>query len=180
MSEQIATGSNDLHTGETIRTFKGHYINVFDPKPESIDIEDIAHALSHVCRFGGHTKEFYSVAQHSIEVMELCSDDNKLSALLHDASEAYMCDMPRPIKRHLPDYKKVENGLMHAIAQRFDLPWPFSPEIKQKDSLMLEWEHEHLILNRGNANVLTPKAAKKKFLDCFWMLRTKPTINKHI
>lgn len=166
-TEQITTGSNDLHTGETIRTFKGHYINVFNPRQEDIDIEDIAHALSHVCRFGGHTPEFYSVAQHSLEVMWLVPDELKLEALLHDASEAYMCDMPRPIKRNMPEYKSVENNLMKSIAEKFDLKWPMPKEIKMADNKILEQEHHNIILKKDLSNVMAPRMAKVEFLLAF-------------
>lgn len=179
MSKQISTGSKDplheldgLYTGDTIRTFKGHYLNVFDPKPESIDIEDIAHALSHVCRFAGHTRIFYSVAQHSIEVMKMCSRENRLAGLLHDASEAYMCDLPRPIKRNLPEYKNIEENLMGVIAQKFGLEYPFHPEIKKADEYQLHIEYCFLMNTEASKNqkrldYMTFLDAKKLFLELF-------------
>lgn len=170
MSEQIKSGSNDLHTGETIRTFRGHYVNVFDPDPETIDIVDIAHALSHVCRFAGHTPIFYSVAQHSIQVSNLCHHEHKLAGLLHDASEAYLCDIPRPIKRHLQGYKAIEENLMRVIAGKFGLLWPLHSEVKDYDQVVLEREHRTLILNRDYVHAMSHSEAKERFLQKFYLL----------
>jgi len=157
--------NDELHTASTIRTFKGHYVDVFNPDPETIDIEDIAHGLSNTCRFGGHTYVFYSVAQHSSTVArhELMPEDLKLTALLHDATEAYMCDLPRPIKRHLPSYKEAEEKLMQVIANKFHLEFPFPKEIKAIDNLTLELEHEKIMLAR-NYPCLPPDQAKNEFM----------------
>jgi uncharacterized protein len=77
----------NLYEPDCIRTYTGLYINVFNPKPEMIEIEDIAHALSFQCRFGGHLPKFYSVAQHSLNCSYLVKEPAlKLTALLHDAS----------------------------------------------------------------------------------------------
>lgn len=149
MPEHIKQHSEDLHTGQTIRTFNGHYVNVFNPDPATIDIEDIAHGLSQVCRFAGHTYQFYSVAQHSVMVADLVPHGMRLEALLHDASEAYMCDMPRPIKRNMPQYKEIEEVLMAAIAKKFKIKYPFHKEIKEADNHMLEVEHKHIIIDRN-------------------------------
>jgi hypothetical protein len=89
--------------GPYIVTYTGRRFHFLDPKIDEISIEDIAHALSNVCRFTGHTKRFYSVAEHSCLVSALC--DNRLEGLLHDASEAYMSDLSSPLKMLVPDYK---------------------------------------------------------------------------
>ena len=124
---------NELYTERTILTFKGHYIDVFDPNPDHIDIEDIAHSLSLQPRWGGHTKEFYSVAAHSIMVCDELPVEYKLEGLLHDATEAYLCDIPKPIKRLLPDYVNLEKSLDLAIRMKFKLPLVSSKEIKVAD-----------------------------------------------
>ena len=81
-------------------TCTGRRVHIAAPLPEEIAVEDIAHALSHTCRFAGHTREFYSVAQHSVLVSELLEDRRaSLWGLLHDASEAYLHDLTRPLKR---------------------------------------------------------------------------------
>ena len=116
--------AENLFTPGCIRTFTGLYIDVFEPKPEMICIEDIAHGLSMQCRFGGQLPKFYSVAQHSIHCSEIVSDHLKLEALLHDASEAYLLDIPSPIKNRMPEYKAVEDRLMKAIAAKLGTKIP--------------------------------------------------------
>src|ERR1051326_5301684 len=122
-----------LNTTDTgaIMTFSGRWINPLNPRPEDIDIVDIAHALSNQCRFTGHTRFFYSVAQHSCLVSDECANPHKLGGLLHDASEAYLSDIARPIKAQ-PGfgevYKTCENKLMIAVAKRFSLDWDWEDD----------------------------------------------------
>ena len=108
-----------------IRTHSGIYVNIKNPTEDMIDIEDIAHSLAHQCRFGGHLPKLYSVAQHSV----LCAnilieqyDDPEVAfvGLMHDGSEAYLIDMPTPIKDLLPEYKILENNFMKVIAKKFN------------------------------------------------------------
>ena len=158
----------NLFTKDCIRTFTGIYMNVFEPTPEMICIEDIAHGLSHQCRFAGHTKEFYSVAQHSIHVAELAKDEFKLQALLHDSSEAYLLDMPGPIKKRLPEYCKIENNLMEVIAKKFGFEWPVNENVKGLDDLMLQWEWDFHILNKKPYQMpYSSGQAKEEFLKWF-------------
>jgi len=128
-----------------IKTFSGRYVNVFSPDPDDIVIEDIAHGLSMMCRFGGQMPDFYSVAQHSCMVADLCWGMDKLAGLLHDASEAYMLDIPSPIKKGLPDYKRVEKNLMRVIAEKFGFDYPLPPSVKNADHHMLITEMNGLI-----------------------------------
>lgn len=106
-----------------ITTHRGRRIDYKNFSAEDVKIEDIAHALSHVCRFGGHSSRHYSVAEHSLLVAEMVPDDMKLAALLHDASEAYISDIVSPVKRMLPDYRKLENQIELAIDEKFGLNW---------------------------------------------------------
>lgn len=131
-----------------IRTFTGKYIDVFNPDPEMICIEDIAHALAQTPRFGGHLKHFYSVAHHSMHCSELVRND-KLAALLHDASEAYLTDMPRPIKSQMPQYKEIENNLMVVISEKFGFAYPLSGEVKAADEQALKYEWQEFMLKGG-------------------------------
>lgn len=92
-----------MRTGEYIRTFTGRQFWPLDPRADEVEIKDIAHALSNMCRFNGHTKRFYSVAEHCVRVADLFRVEGKfgypgLLALLHDAAEAYLVDLPRPVK----------------------------------------------------------------------------------
>jgi hypothetical protein len=132
--------TQDLYKPDCIRTYTGKYLDVFNPDPEQIDILDIAHALANTCRFGGHTREFYSVAQHSIMVAELVPPELKLQALMHDAAEAYLTDIPTPIKKRLPGYVELEDNLMKVIAARFGFDWPMADEVKAADKAELEYE----------------------------------------
>jgi hypothetical protein len=100
-------------------TISGKKIVYDDLQPEMFDITDIAHALSNICRFGGHIEQFYSVAQHSVMVSKMVPKHLALAALLHDASEAYLSDIVRPAKRMLPQYKELELELQSVIEERF-------------------------------------------------------------
>ncbi len=155
-----------LDVPNCIRTFTGAYINVFDPNLDDIYIEDGAHAMSMQCRFGGHTKEFYSVAQHSMWVAERVPDRLKLAALLHDMPEAYLVDIPKPIKKGLDDYNKVEHTLMIAIATKFKFEYPFHKLIKKADRAALKYEWKNKVLN-NTFKSMTPSQAKKAFLKKF-------------
>ncbi|MBN9301656.1 MULTISPECIES: hypothetical protein [Dysgonomonas] len=138
----------------TIRTHSGLYMNVFAPTVDMICIEDIAHALSMLCRFGGHCSEFYSVAQHSLLCADLVPEEYKLEALLHDAAEAYLVDLPSPIKHRMPDYQTIEDKLMKVIAKKFDLVYPFPEVIHKADKDMLKYEWDALI--EGFNKFITP------------------------
>lgn len=160
----------NLYTPNCIRTVSGIYINVFEPTMDMICIEDIAHALSYQCRFGGHLPKFYSVAAHSLNCAYLMEDDSlKLAALMHDASEAYLLDIPRPIKQRLSNYKEVEDGLMTLIAKKYGFQWPLHPEVKKVDEQMLQAEWDCLMLNKETWNFPTKDeyATTKDFISMF-------------
>lgn len=160
----------ELFKTDCITTFTQKYVNVFDPKPEMFCIEDIAHALSHQCRFGGHLPEFYSVAQHSVICAKLASDKNKLTALMHDSSEAYLLDIPRPIKGRILNYYEIEDNLMKCLSSVFGFTHPMPNEVKEIDDLMLRNEWEALMLRNMEYPVpecWSPSSAKQKFLLMF-------------
>lgn len=137
----------NLYTKDCIRTASGLYMNVFEPTSEMVCIEDIAHSLTFQCRFGGHLPSFYSVAQHSLNCSYLIENPElKLAALMHDASEAYLLDIPRPIKQRLDNYKEIENVLMKVIAEKFGFAWPLHEDVKKVDELMLQTEWDCLML----------------------------------
>lgn len=104
-----------------IQTFTGKVFELFDPKPDQIDIRDIAHALALTVRFNGHSIVPYSVAQHSVLVASAVPAEMFLEALLHDASEAYVGDMVRPLKQTMHMYRDVEDKIQMAILRRFDV-----------------------------------------------------------
>lgn len=107
--------------GNWMQTFTGKQFYPLDAIVDDIDSTDIAHALSHICRYGGHVDRFYSVAEHCFLMSQAVRPENRLWALLHDATEAYIGDMVRPLKLHMPNYVDVEDRLMAVIAQRFGL-----------------------------------------------------------
>jgi len=136
VSEQrIQTSDNDnlrpvadatKRKGSFMQTWTGVEFYPLDARPDEIHIEDIAHALSMLCRYGGHGYQFYSVAEHSVHIYRWLLAQNyapgvRLAGLLHDATEAYLVDLPRPVKRSLPEYKEAESRLWGVIADRFEL-----------------------------------------------------------
>lgn len=167
--------SNDQRVGDWMQTYSGRAFWPLDPRPEEIELDDIAHALSLQCRFGGHCRWFYSVAEHSIwcalaavdpeETYEKCDSifdaaglmysriaqpaetteqlvqkQIALAMLMHDAAEAYLVDLPRPIKRSMPSYSTYEAAVELAIWQRFNLPLIDYYTMKAIDNRLLATE----------------------------------------
>jgi hypothetical protein len=156
----------------SIRTNSGTFVNVFDTNPDSIKIEDIAHALSRLPRFGGHLNRHYSVAQHSVLCAQMAkTKKDKKAALLHDGSEAFLLDMPTPIKARMGEYKQYEDKLMTIIFKKYDLEWPLSNNIKKIDRkmLLIEWDNLAVIDNK-EFKCWTPNKAKKEFLKLYKQL----------
>lgn len=132
----------------TIATFSGKWFDILDPQPNQIDIESIAHAESMLCRFTGHTRFHYSVAQHSLLGSYLVPEENALEFLLHDASESYIGDMSRPLKHQTAAgdaYQIVEFRIMRVIRNKFGLPEKQSEIIHKVDNLMLYTEKNQLM-----------------------------------
>ncbi len=134
----------DTRRGDWMQTASGLQFHPLDPRPEDICIEDIAHALSNLCRFGGHVRTFYSVAQHSVIVADLLPDRLKLAGLLHDATEAYLVDIPRPLKVALKEYQRIEHRLAAIIGQKFRVDFS-DPLIKRADNAALMAEARDLL-----------------------------------
>ncbi|AXF86793.1 hypothetical protein DTO96_102549 [Ephemeroptericola cinctiostellae] len=134
-----------------IQTVSGRYIDLYNPKPEDFCLEDIAHHLSHVCRFGGATWDFYSVAEHSMAVAFLLPARLSLAGLLHDASEAFLGDMVSTVKRTLPSYQYIEGVVQSAIYKQFDIDLSIEDAalVKHADLVVLATERAHLMPNDG-------------------------------
>lgn len=130
-----------MRQGDWIQTYTGKQYWPIDPKPEDVDIRDIAHALSMLCRFGGHCIRFYSVAEHSVHIARWLYPRHgayvALCGLLHDGTEPYVTDVPRPLKPSLAGYKKIEQRNWVAVALALGLPEELPPIIKEADSRAL-------------------------------------------
>lgn len=126
-----------MRKGDWLQTYTGKAFWPLDPRPEDVDIMDIAHSLAMQCRFNGRCKQFYSVAEHSIITAKFCSPENRLWGLLHDASEAYVSDVPRPLKPFIKGFKEIEDRITQVIAERFGLPWPMPAQVKEVGSRLL-------------------------------------------
>ena len=150
--ENVRLGMSDPKAGPPtpgpyLQTVSGRWVNPFDPDPDQIELSDIARALANQCRFGGHCRTFYSVAQHCVVVSELTeaeggSADDALAALMHDASEAYLGDLPHPIKHRRQlgaAFRRAEEPLERAIRDRFSIAGT-SAAIKRIDRVLLATE----------------------------------------
>lgn len=146
--------------GGCILTYTGATIYPLDPREDEVNIYDIAHALANICRYTGHVSSFYSVAQHSVLVSEACEDrvarpheqeetkQMALEGLMHDASEAYLGDVARPIKQNSyvgTLYTKAEDRLMAIIADKYGTTWPVPEIVKWADQLLLRTEQRDLM-----------------------------------
>lgn len=170
--------------GDWMQTYLGKCFWPLDPRPEEVFIEDIAHALAMRCRYGGHCKRFYSVAEHSVHLSFFVPAEHALWALLHDAPEAYSADVPRPLKRCLPYWKPMETRIMDAICLRFDLPFDEPDAVRYAD-LAITSDERAVLMNPCDqdwgalppalgANIVghDPMAAKVLFLNRFAELTT--------
>lgn len=144
------------YAGSWIITASGRRFDFARPDASMVDLGDIAHALSNLCRFGGHVRQFYSVAQHSVVVLDAAKSlESRRSVelgasavqqlLLHDATEAYMQDLVRPLKTLLPDYARMETRVWRVIAERFGLPVELHEIVQEADRVALETERRDLL-----------------------------------
>jgi hypothetical protein len=159
----------NLYTPNSIRTYTGKYFDFTVMDPDTICIEDIAHALSHMPRFAGHTQKLYSVAQHCVNACLLAPEHLKLDALLHDGIEAFIMDIPKPLKMLLPDYMALEDRLAGVFADKFQAFNMDCPEVKEIDKMLLEQEWHDVMLFLGpppfpNWN---PEYAERTFLKYY-------------
>lgn len=176
------------HDRTSIDTASGKRLNLEEPEPEQIDVADIASGLSKVCRFGAQANEFYSVAQHAVLVHDMvvkAAPELALATLHHDSHEAYMCDIPSPLKVLLdPTYSWISQKLDWAIAKRFGFRQPRASEsalLKSADEERLRVEAWHLLPDKGRAlaadrrwqthlptedwTVWSPEEAKERFRE---------------
>ena len=134
-------------------TFSGKKLDILNPHPNQIDLNDIARGLATECRYSGQIRRFYSVAEHSIQVARAAlhharrdgitgylQEDIVKQALLHDAAEAYIRDIPTPLKSLLPEYKAIENRLIEVIFERFNVGYPMHSIVKTCDARIISDE----------------------------------------
>jgi hypothetical protein len=167
--------------GDWIQTFTGKAVFPFEPTYDMIDIEDIAHGLAMTCRYGGHTNRFFSVAEHCCHLydwfIETEQFEDAFAALMHDAAEAYIGDVPRPIKKRLPEYLVAEAALEKVIFGKYGVPNPMPKSVKDADRRILADEKAVLLKALGSSIDLeplhvciqcwTPEAAEIQFLNRF-------------
>lgn len=177
----------DRVTESSIQTFTGEMFDIYYPDPEKINLPDIAHALSMLCRYGGHSRNFYSVAEHSVMMADYFDQrgeqDLARVALLHDATEAYMGDLVRPLKMSLSmvRYREVEAQLQAVIYEKFRLPPEHPLEVKDADLRICNDERVVLMLPRPwtidgllplgvDIQCWSPIQAEQIWADTFWRL----------
>lgn len=170
-----------------IQTYTGRKFHYYDPHPDQLHIDDIAHALSNNCRFNGHTREFYSVAQHSVivaELVELIDPEHAACGLMHDAPEAVVSDVPKPFKESISHaFGPVEDAVWKTVAEKYGLPPEMPKAVKTADfqALLLEksqllpvhveWpgvtEEMYLSLPKYVIEPVGPDESKAMFMDKF-------------
>lgn len=173
---------NDIAPDTTyICTYLGNRFYPLEGRIDQVHLEDIAHGLAYQCRFNGQTSEFYSIAQHSLMVADIISAEHpelRLAALLHDASEAYLGDVVKPLKALLPDYKDIERRVEEIIAKAYGISDIFNPLIKRADMIALATEKRDLMPHsaedwsylkgyeplRDAITAWSPEQAKRAFL----------------
>ncbi len=164
-----------------IHTFTGKHFEPLNPNPDLIDIRDIAHALSMQCRYVGHCRDLYSVGEHSVRVSQACANKDALAGLLHDAPEAYLHDLARPIKRAegMEKYREAEDNLWLMIARKFDLPAVIPGSVHRADNLLLNteardlfdrtpaWADRTMVQPHTIRPLTSPRAAETWFMERF-------------
>lgn len=170
--------------GDFMQTYTGRKFWPMDPRPQEVCIRDIAHSLSLQCRYAGHCRRFYSVAEHSVLIARwLRGQTNAQTALwglLHDASEAYLIDVPRPVKPFLSGYKSAEENVMAAICQRFGLPLEMPAAVHEADEriiadelvnlVRMQWHARHTDCLGVTLQYWSPAEAEEEFLETFYAL----------
>lgn len=184
-----------------ISLLSGGRFNYNKPEESDVTIEDIASALSNVCRFSGHLPRFYSVAQHLVNASRIVPEQDAFTALMHDTAEAFTNDLPTPLKWALPVFKDLEVSIESAMGKKFGFTYPYPQTVKDADTTMLllekryvkedksEWplyedlERELLkpanlvrLLNTVDLESWQPRRAKREFMERYEELRAEEVI----
>jgi uncharacterized protein len=170
-----------------ISLLSGGQFNYNKPEESDVTIDDIASALSNVCRFSGHLPRFYSVAQHLVNTSRIVPVELAFTALMHDTAEAFTNDLPTPLKWALPIFKELEGKIESAMGNKFGFQFPYPPEIKEADTTMLILEKYYVkeddsvwpnyekytkayvepFRNKVDLDSWQPRRAKREFLERF-------------
>lgn len=175
-------------TDQWISLLSGGTFNYNRPQDSNVTIDDIASALSNVCRFSGHLPRFYSVAQHLVNTSKIVPEHLAFDALMHDTAEAFTNDLPTPLKWAFPIFKELETNIEAAMAKKFGFNFPYDPAVKQADTEMLILEKiyvkgdnsvwpnyegvkvDHLV-HLVDLDSWQPRRAKREFLERFEELK---------
>lgn len=173
-----------------IGLLSGAQFNYNRPEESDVTLDDLASALSNICRFSGHLPAFYSVAQHLVNCSRLVPDESAYDALMHDTAEAFTNDLPTPLKWAFPIFKELEVSIESAMAKKFGFTYPYSDAVKKADTEMLileklyvkndhrVWPHyegievDHL-KELVDLNPWQPRRAKREFLERYEELTTR-------
>lgn len=165
---------------DTITLCDGTFIDLINPSPEMISIETIAHGLSRISRFGAQSPIDYSVAEHSLGMVQMAMFDEVydmdalLALLLHDASEAYLGDIVSPLKRHLSEYLEIESRMNSVIEKKFGVDFEkYHAIIKKYDRKILRVEKQVLWSNKTSTKLFLSRESKEVFLSAFDNLTTQ-------
>lgn len=159
-----------------LTTVSLHKVNLNAPAANVISVEDIAHALSHICRFNGHIQQFYSVAEHCVLLSKMVPEEYALAALMHDAAEAYTGDLTRPM-RQLVDIGPIEERFNEVIREKYRINIRFDcDEIVRADKRMLVTERPDLAVIGVEPfpirlNYWSPFQARCAFMSRFFELQ---------
>lgn len=165
-----------------IGLLSGAQFNYNRPEESDVTLDDLASALSNVCRFSGHLPCFYSVAQHLVNTSRIVAPEFAFDALMHDTAEAFTNDLPTPLKWALPIFKELEVKIEAAMAEKFGFNYPYPPEVKQADTEMLILEKLHVkkddrywpnydgivvdhLVDKVDLKPWQPQRAKREFLE---------------
>lgn len=135
-----------MNRGSWIQTYTGKKFYPLDPRPEDICMEDIAHALANTCRYNGHSRVFYSVAEHCVRMSIANVPGCPKWRLMHDAAEAYISDVPRPVKPMLAEFKVIEESILKVIGEKYNLGSMCHRHISDGDLIMLATEKRDVLL----------------------------------
>ncbi len=194
--EDIETGRRMLSLKPTvehdpwIESYSGAQLHGFKPSPDQLILKDIAHSLSNICRYNGHVRQNYTVAQHCVHVAELLPEELAGWGLMHDAAESFLGDCTKPLKKHamfdlgdgLVTFDHVEGIILFMVSEKFDLPWPIPQAVDDADKAMLRAESRDLMRSKGThvehleigSGIIIPewtvapwahRTAKEMFLD---------------